>query len=292
MLAGGKRQMTEPNDKPTAEEIARAKEILRREGEKPCAQQSGFMGVWGMILQMTHTLPKAVIVGALVVFLGYHAWDYYNAARRDPAETQDIMAKAGTAQVDYEAQNKMVGNDTRRGAMVEAELRKLRAEAITAEAQAEANSMLVDPDTNEPIADADGHVMTTHSNPIVNKPAPAPAPRQVQQAARETPPPAPRPASTPSALDCVNGRHSGIDFEICAYPELLAAEARLNDAYHAARATGGDEVKIAQRTWSKSFGPGCGLPPKGQPSAAQMAQSRACVLNAINQRINDLNKGV
>jgi hypothetical protein len=68
--------MTEPNDKPTPEEIARAKEILRREGEKPGAQQSGFMGVWGMILQMTQMLPKSVIVGALVVFLGYHAWDF------------------------------------------------------------------------------------------------------------------------------------------------------------------------------------------------------------------------
>src|ERR1019366_7909527 len=92
--AEGKRQMTEANDKPTPEEIARAKEILRQEGEKPVGQQSGFMGVWGMILQMTHMLPKSVIVGALVVFLGYHAWDYYNAARRDPAETQEIIAKA------------------------------------------------------------------------------------------------------------------------------------------------------------------------------------------------------
>jgi chromosome segregation ATPase len=63
---------------------------------------------------------------------------YYNAARRDPAETQEIMAKAGTAQVDYEAQNKKVGNDTVRGAAVEAEMQKLRAEAAAAKATADA----------------------------------------------------------------------------------------------------------------------------------------------------------
>jgi hypothetical protein len=136
--AEGKRQMTEPNDKPTPEEIARAKEILRQEGEKPGAQQSGFMGVWGMILQMTHMLPKSVIVGALVVFLGYHAWDYFNAARRDPAETQEIMAKAAAAQAEVDAQNKRVGNDTVRGAAVEAEMQKLRAEAAAAKATADA----------------------------------------------------------------------------------------------------------------------------------------------------------
>jgi hypothetical protein len=50
--------MTELNsdkgsDKLTAEEIARAKEILRREGEKPgAAPGGGFAGIPGMILQM------------------------------------------------------------------------------------------------------------------------------------------------------------------------------------------------------------------------------------------------
>jgi hypothetical protein len=136
--AEGKRHMTEPNDKPTAEEIARAKEILKQEGEKPGAQQSGFMGVWGMILQMTHMLPKSVIVGALVVFLGYHAWDYYNAARRDPAETQEAIAKAAAAQAEADAQNKRVGNDTVRGAAVEAEMQKLRAEAAAAKVTTDA----------------------------------------------------------------------------------------------------------------------------------------------------------
>jgi hypothetical protein len=130
--------MTEANDKPTPEEIARAKEILKQEGEKPGAQQSGFMGVWGMILQMTHMLPKSVIVGALVVFLGYHAWDYFNAARRDPAETQKIMSEAAREQAEADAQNKRVGNDTVRGAAVEAEMQKLRQEAAAAKATTDA----------------------------------------------------------------------------------------------------------------------------------------------------------
>jgi len=91
-----------------------------------------------MILQMTHMLPKSVIVGALVVFLGYHAWDYYNAARRDPAETQEAIAKAAAAQAEADAQNKRVGNDTVRGAAVEAEMQKLRAEAAAAKVTTDA----------------------------------------------------------------------------------------------------------------------------------------------------------
>jgi hypothetical protein len=132
--------MTEANDKPTAEEIARAKEILAQENEKPgAAAGGGNAGIPGMILQMIQALPRPIIIGGLVVFLGYHAWDYYNAARRDPAETQEIMAKAGTAQVDYEAQNKKLANgDTVRGAAVEAEMQKLRAEAAAAKATTDA----------------------------------------------------------------------------------------------------------------------------------------------------------
>jgi hypothetical protein len=138
--------MGQQGDKPTPEEIARAKEILRQENEKPGAQQgplSGLLGVWGLVGELLKGLPKTVIMGGLVIFLGYHAWDYYNAARRDPAETQELMAKAGNAQVEYNAQNALAGDaiagdDTVRGAAVRAEMEKFRAEAATAKATADA----------------------------------------------------------------------------------------------------------------------------------------------------------
>ena len=132
--------MTQPDDKPTPEEIKRAKEILRQENEKPDVQQSGggIAGIYAMLAKVVLSLPRSLLIGAAAVYLGYHAWDYYNAARRDPAETQEIMAKAAAAQAEADAQNKKVGNDTVRGAAVEAEMEKLRAEAAAAKATADA----------------------------------------------------------------------------------------------------------------------------------------------------------
>jgi hypothetical protein len=341
--------MGQQNDEPTAEEIARAKEILARESEKLGAQQgSQLPGVWGMALQMLQMLPGPVIIGGLVVFLGYHAWDYYNAARRDPAETQEIMAKAGTAQVDYNAQNAPAGDDTVRGAAVRAEMDKLKAEAAAAKATTDAltqqingltaaqglkraeleklaneaqtagaearaaNALLMEQRKAELAKTrADARMAEWSADYVAGNmpngrakgdlfdafglngkpPQTQPAPRRVQEAARETPAPAPEPERKPSSFDCTKA-FLGVDFVVCANPQLLAAEAELEGAYRLASVVGGDRVKIAQRAWIKSYGPGCGLPAKGQPSAAQMTQSRACVLNAINQRINDLNNGV
>lgn len=125
------------SDKPTEAEIARARQILAQEaGAKPDFQQSG--GLYGMVVQLIASIPRTIIIGIAVVFVGYHAWDYYNASRRDPAETQEALAKAATAQAEADAQNKKVGNDTVRGAAVEAEMEKIRAEAAAAKAQADA----------------------------------------------------------------------------------------------------------------------------------------------------------
>lgn len=87
---------------------------------------------------MIQALPRPIIIGGLLIFLGWHAWDYYNAARRDPAETQEIMAKAATAQAEANAQNALAGDDTVRGAAVRAEMEKLRQEAAAAKATTDA----------------------------------------------------------------------------------------------------------------------------------------------------------
>ena len=89
-----------------------------------------------------------------------------------------------------------------------------------------------------------------------------------------------------TAFDC-NKKFLGVDYVICASPQLLADEARLEVAYGAARSTSAnsERLKADQRLWSKTYGPACGLPEKGAPTAAQMLQSRGCVSQAINDRI-------
>ena len=117
------------------------------------------------------------------------------------------------------------------------------------------------------------------SNPAP-APAPPPAPAAVPQATAQG-------MRTPTAFDCSKAT-LGVDYVICANPQLLDLEARLEDAYRAAHAVGGDNVKMTQRAWAKSYGPGCGLPAKGQPSSAEIRSSRDCVARAMNQRIGAL----
>ncbi|MGO9047823.1 MAG: hypothetical protein ACLQFW_13215, partial [Xanthobacteraceae bacterium] len=104
--------------------------------------------------------------------------------------------------------------------------------------------------------------------------APAPAPPKAEAKA-EPPPtakpapseptPAPTPLRTPAAFDCAKAS-MGVDYVICASPELMDAEARLEDALHAAHAAKGDQVKLEQWVWIKRYGADCGLPLKGRPA--------------------------
>jgi hypothetical protein len=92
---------------------------------------------------------------------------------------------------------------------------------------------------------------------------------------------------TPLKFNCARAA-SGVDFTICASPVLMDAEARLEEAYRAAVAASGDGVKTAQRNWMRRDGADCGLPPRGQPSQAQMRSAYDCLLNAMNQRTGEL----
>jgi len=66
---------------------------------------------------------------------------------------------------------------------------------------------------------------------------------------------------------------------------LLDALARLDDAYKAARAARGDDVKTEEREWMKRFGPDCGLPYRGRPAPELIEGARACVQAAMEKRI-------
>jgi len=88
-----------------------------------------------------------------------------------------------------------------------------------------------------------------------------------------------------AAFDCAKGS-MGVDYVICASPELMDAEARLEDALHAAHVAKGDQVKTEQWAWIKRYD--CGLPFKGRPPEEKIHGAAGCVREAMEQRIKEL----
>ena len=68
----------------------------------------------------------------------------------------------------------------------------------------------------------------------------------------------------------------------------MDAEARLEDALHAAHAVKGDQVKTEQWAWIKHFGGDCGLPYHGPPAHEKIHGAAGCVREAMEQRIKEL----
>ena len=121
--------------------------------------------------------------------------------------------------------------------------------------------------------------------PPTEKPAPSePSPPTGKPAPSE---PTPAPLRTPTAFDCAKAS-MGVDYVICASPALMDAEARLEDALHAAHAAKGDQVKIEQWVWIKRYGADCGLPLKGRPADEKIHGAAGCVREAMEQRIKEL----
>jgi len=88
-------------------------------------------------------VPPVLVKIALVVFLGYHAWDYYNRAQQMVAQVESKRAEAMETQAKADGVNAMVdGNSTARNKLM-ADLAQLRAAAETAKANALALSTQV-----------------------------------------------------------------------------------------------------------------------------------------------------
>jgi len=81
----------------------------------------------------------------------------------------------------------------------------------------------------------------------------------------------------------------GTDWVICASPQLLDAEARLEDVYQVARSgANGERIKTEQIDWIKRYGVECGLPFRGRPSDALIQGTSYCVGRAMERRISEL----
>ena len=112
-------------------------------------------------------------------------------------------------------------------------------------------------------------------------PTPSPSPTVA-------PTPEPTPLRTSARFDCINGKHLGTDYVICASPELMDAEARLEDAYDAAHTAKGQVVQSEQWGWIKRYGPDCGLPLRRRPAPDLITSAAPCVLSAMESRIRQL----
>ena len=81
-------------------------------------------------------VPPALVKIALVVFLGYHAWDYYNRAQQFVAQVESKRAEAMEVQAKADGVNAMVDGQSTARNKLRAELAHLRAAAETAKANA------------------------------------------------------------------------------------------------------------------------------------------------------------
>jgi uncharacterized protein YecT (DUF1311 family) len=115
----------------------------------------------------------------------------------------------------------------------------------------------------------------------------APPARQAVVRQETAQPPAAEGLRKPTMFDCARAS-MGADYVICASGSLLDAEARLEDAYKAARAARGDAVKTEQIAWNNRYGPACGLPVRGRPAPEQISQARGCIGVALDKRIRQL----
>ena len=101
------------------------------------------------------------------------------------------------------------------------------------------------------------------------------------------PQPTPTDLRKPIALKC-SDITIGSYYVICSSPQLMDAQARLEDAYYDASSTRGDVVEKEQLQWAKTFTLNCGLPLIGQPSPALIISATPCVRDALEARIREL----
>jgi chromosome segregation ATPase len=92
---------------------------------------------------LTARVPQRLTAAALVVFLSYHAWDYYNRGQQMVAQLEAKRAEAVQTQADADAQNAVINGESVKSATIRAELARVEADAATAKAEAEAQSSIV-----------------------------------------------------------------------------------------------------------------------------------------------------
>jgi hypothetical protein len=125
----------------TEKELAGKIVKLRGKSGRPKITGGGMVG--DLLNAISEHVPTNLVRAALVVFLGYHAWDYYARAQQMVADVEAKNAEARQAEVEADAINQKIGVDSASLAKVKAELTALQAAAQIAEADAKAQAQTI-----------------------------------------------------------------------------------------------------------------------------------------------------
>jgi hypothetical protein len=134
LKAGKSAMQTEPTSKELG--LAERANELEDAASRPKIAGGGLLA--DAINFVTAHVPPKLITAALVVFLAYHAWDYFNRAQQMVAQLEAKRAEAAQVQADADAQNAKIKDESLKLATVRAELAKTQADAATAKAEAAA----------------------------------------------------------------------------------------------------------------------------------------------------------
>lgn len=88
-------------------------------------------------------VSRGLIAAALILFIGFHAWQGFNDVPQKLADLTAKQSEAGKAIAEANALGGKIGDKTIARATLEAELSKLQSDAQTAEADAEAQATIV-----------------------------------------------------------------------------------------------------------------------------------------------------
>jgi len=128
---------------PTERELELAKRLdaLEAQASRPVVAGGGLLTT--VVNELISRVPRKLVTTALLVFLGWHGWDYFNRWQQLSAETLKLEAKAAALAADADAKGLRLDDDTLQTARMRAEVAKLQAEADKATAEADAQSTRV-----------------------------------------------------------------------------------------------------------------------------------------------------
>lgn len=130
-------------DKLTKKEVALAGQLaaLHDTSTRPTIAGGGMLGD-ALNFVSAHVPPMLVKI-SLLVFLGYHAWSYYNQAQQMVAQVESKQGEAMKAEAEADSLNNRIGADSAEAAKLKAELTRLQADSETAKAEYEAQSTII-----------------------------------------------------------------------------------------------------------------------------------------------------
>jgi hypothetical protein len=135
---------------PTERELDLAKRLdaLEAQAARPVVSGGGLLSQ--IVTGVVSRVPPRLVTTALVVFLAWHGWDYFNRWQQLSAETQKLEAKAAALAADADAKGLSLDGETLQTqkmrteiATLQADIARTQAEADKARAEADAQNQQI-----------------------------------------------------------------------------------------------------------------------------------------------------